>query len=211
MLGSLPKRAACCSERLRARMLRRVHVQLALALALLSAPALGARPHDDDESGLGLHDVHMVQASLDHFERAVSSAKSRLSPEAHDATMHGVSRLQTLCRDITGQDADAAMEERRKEKRAAVKKSGTVLGQLQSELGLQWTDWKERVFGSESYTFTKKKEEVKQAATAALPGEFAEFRQWVLTHPELKEHVLGDETQRMPKWLDSSDFAPRRS
>ena len=156
---------------------------------------------------LNEHALHLVRATLDSVHASVAGASGSISPEASRATLGEVKRLQGLCRAITGEDADAAWAELKREKREARDKTpaASSFAGWRRSLGDAYEDWAgppERV--------AKAKAARGEAAAARLPGDFAAFRMYATTHPEIAPLLRSGRSARreLPQRLKLRDFAP---
>ena len=92
---------------------------------------------------LNEHALHLVRATLDSVHASVAGASGSISPEASRATLGEVKRLQGLCRAITGEDADAAWAELKREKRETRDKTpaASSFAGWRRSLGDAYEDW----------------------------------------------------------------------
>ena len=155
---------------------------------------------------LNEHALHLVKATLDSVHESVAGASGSISPEAGRATRGAVKRLHGRWRAITGEDADAAWAELKREKRETRDKTpaASSFAGWRRSLGDAYEDWAgppERV--------AKAKRRAAEAAAARLPGDFAAFRMYATTHPEIAPLLGGRSARReLPQRLKLRDLAP---
>lgn len=135
-------------------------------------------------------------------------ASPGISDDCRHATMRKIRNLQSLTSDITGEVADRAFAEHKKEQKEAWYKerklASTLLG-WRMDLGDAYQNFYESQWGKPA-DFLKKRADLAHAANERLPGAFDDFYRWTTTHPELKPILGGNLHQGLPKQLDMTDM-----